>query len=293
MTLDQLLAFQTVARTGSFARASAVLHKSQPAVSKLVQNLEASLGVALFDRSAYRARLTDAGALFAERAASLLADKDALESFGRGLAQNGEPVIRLVLEAVVPLPPVLDVLRQVQATHPAVRYELRTERMAGAIESLREDAADLAITYGMDTRGLVVAPFRTVRIIPVARRDHPVARAGAPVPAAVLRRHAQVVLRDSARGELAQAINVLDGGLRWTVTDVVAKLQIIEAGMGWGGLPGHLVAPRLADGSLVALEVEEFEVEQIELSIVRRSDREPGPVARALWAAAVAADRER
>jgi hypothetical protein len=38
-----------------------------------------------------------------------------------------------------------------------------------------------------------------VRIIPVVRRDHPLARAGAPVPSALLKEHAQVVLRDSAR----------------------------------------------------------------------------------------------
>ncbi len=37
MTLDQLLAFSTVASLGSFAAAAAKLHKSQPAISKLVQ----------------------------------------------------------------------------------------------------------------------------------------------------------------------------------------------------------------------------------------------------------------
>lgn len=285
MTLDQLIAFHAVASLGTFAAAAAELHKSQPAISKLVQNLEAELGLVLFDRTAYRATLTDAGKLFFERAAQLVQESEALRNFGAALAGGGEPVVRLVLEAVTPLDPVLDVLREVQTLFPAVRYELRTERLAGAMEALRDASADLAITssHGIDRKTMVGQRFRDVRIIPVARHDHPLARAGSPVPTALWRQHAQVVLRDSARGELRHSMNVLEGGLRWTVTDVTAKQQIIEAGMGWGGMPEHLVAAALRDGTLVALTVREFDVTLIELFTLRRIDRVPGPVAQALW----------
>ena len=285
MTLDQLLAFNAVASLGTFAAAATQLHKSQPAISKLVQNLEAELGVTLFDRSVYRATLTDAGKLFFERAARVVADTVALRDFGIVLGGGGEPVVRLALEAVTPLAPVLEVLREVQTLFPAVRYELRTERLAGALEALQDASADLVIasTRGMDRRTMTAQHFRDVRIVPVVRHDHVLARAGAPVPAALLREHAQVVLRDSARGELTQTMNVLEGGLRWTVTDVTAKLQIIEAGLGWGGLPEHVVAPGLRDGTLRALTIGEFEVAAIRLFTLRRQDRTQGPVAEALW----------
>src|SRR4051812_9344336 len=154
MTLDQLLAFHATASLGTFAAAAAELHKSQPAISKLVQNLEAELGLTLFDRSAYRATLTDAGRVFFERAAQVVAETEALRSFGLALAGGGEPVVRLVLEAVTPLEPVLQVIREVQSLFPSVRYELRTERLAGALEALRDSSADLVIssTQGMDRR---------------------------------------------------------------------------------------------------------------------------------------------
>jgi DNA-binding transcriptional LysR family regulator len=126
-------------------------------------------------------------------------------------------------------------------------------------------------------------PFHPVRILPVARHDHPLARVAPPVPGALLRQYAQVVLRDSARGELKQNVNVLEGGLRWSVTDVAAKLEIIHAGMGWGGLPEHVVADALRAGSLRALEVREFDVRVIELVALRRLDHAPGPAAEALW----------
>lgn len=291
MTLDQLVAFHAVATRGGFSAAAQHLHKSQPAVTKLVQNLEAALGIVLFDRTSYRATLTDAGRLFLERTEGLLSGAEALRRFGLALGGVAEPVVRLVLEAITPLPRVLAALREVQARFPAVRFELRTERLTGALEALRDASADLVITngHGIDARAELAQPFAAVRIVPVAHRDHPLAAIAGPVPAAELRQHAQVVLTDSTRGELTQTLNVLDAGLQWTVTDVAAKLEIIETGLGWGGLPEHVVASRLAAGTLAALEVREFDVHTIELFAIRRRDEPMGPVTGALWSRLAAA----
>lgn len=285
VTLDQLLAFQAVATRGGFSAASAHLHKSQPAITKLVQNLEEELGVVLFDRSSYRAALTDAGRLFLERAESLLLRSDALYRYGRQLGGAAEVVVRLVLEAVTPLPCLLAALRETRARFPEVRYELRSERLTGVLEALNEGAADLVIggRHGLDLQTMVAQPYGEVRIVPVVHRDHPLAAIPGPVPAAELRQHAQVVLTDSTRGELTQTMNVLDGGLQWTVTDVASKLEIIEAGLGWGGLPAHVVAAPIAAGRLAALDVREFAVGSLELFTIRLRDEPMGPVVEALW----------
>jgi DNA-binding transcriptional LysR family regulator len=197
-----------------------------------------------------------------------------------------EPVLRLVLEAITPLERIMTVLREIQRRYPAVRIELRTERMAGVLEALKERSAELVVSskQGLDARTMEAQRFSEVRILPVVRHDHPLARAGAPVPAALLRQHAQVVLRDSARGDLAHNVNILEAGLRWSVTDLTAKLEIIQAGMGWGGMPEHMVAAALARGALVELDVREFDVDVIELFTMRRRDRPAGTVAQALWA---------
>ena len=267
MTLDQLEAFHAVATRGGFSAASAHLHKSQPAISKLVQNLEAELGVALFDRASYRASLTDAGKLFLERTEGVLRGAEGLWQFGRALGGAVEPVVRLVVEAVAPLAPVVEALREVKLRFPWVRYELRTERLSGPLEALRDRSADLAISsaHGVDPGAMIARPFCSVRVIPVAHRDHPLAAHTGPVPAAALREHPQVVLRDSTRGEITQVpnVNVLENGVRWTVTDLTAKLELIEAGLGWGGLPEHVVAGPLRAGTLVALDVAEFAVSVI------------------------------
>ncbi len=287
MTFDQLDAFHAVATRGTFAAAAKALHKSQPAVTKLVQNLEGELEVELFDRAAYRATLTEAGRRFLERAAQLVSDTASLTRYGRALGRGGEARVRLVIEAITPLRRVLSAISRVRAAFPLVRFELRTERLAGATEALARDDADLVIaTAGARVpREMDAAPFASVRVVPVVRRDHPLARAGSPAPLAVLREHPQVVLTDSARDEHARApaINVIEGGLRWTVTDVTAKKQIIEAGLGWGGLPEHLVRAAIRKGKLAALSVRQFETEVIRLVALRHAERAHGPVALALW----------
>jgi DNA-binding transcriptional LysR family regulator len=285
MTYDQLVAFLAVAGEGTFTAASAALHKSQPAVSKLVRNLEDELGVQLFDREQYRATLTDAGRLFHEHAASVIESSEALKTFGMQLAGRIEPIVRLAVEAVTPLGPIMQILRAVQERYPAVRIELTTERLAGAADALREERAHLAVAtkLGIDTAKLELAHFGIVRILPVVRFDHPLAACGVPVPRALLRAHAQIVLRDSAQGADSPSLNVVEGVVRWTVTDVAAKKEAILAGMGWGGLPEHVVADALASGELVVLDVPEFEVGVMELFAMRRRDRAHGVVVSALW----------
>lgn len=286
MTLDQLVAFVAVASQGTFSAASSALHKTQPAVSKLVRNLEAELGLVLFDRSAYRPRLTDAGQRFYARTLAVVAETEALRSFGLRLAGTPEPVVRLVVEAITPLSVVVPVLQRVRARFPSVRYQLRTERRGGVLEALADDEADLVVTSleGTDRRRMSLQPLCTVRIVPVARFDHPLATAPSPVPPQLLREHPQIVLRDSGRGESTTDVNVLPGGQHWTVTDVAAKRELIAAGMGWGGLPEHAVVDALRRRELVRLDVREFEVDAVELSTLRRRDRAPGVVAEALWA---------
>jgi DNA-binding transcriptional LysR family regulator len=285
MTFDQLVAFLAVAREGSFTAASASLHKSQPAVSKLVRNLEDELGVELFDRGSYRAALSDAGRLFYERAAAVVEETDALRSFGMELGGKIEPIVRLAIEAAAPLAPIMTVLRDVRERFPAVRLELSTERLAGAADALHEERADLVVAtrLGVRSEKVEAAHFCSVRIVPLARFDHPLATCGVPIPPVLLRTHPQIVLRDSARGSDSPSLNVLEGGLRWSVTDVAAKRDIILAGMGWGGLPEHVAAGDLADGVLVALQVPAFEVGAMEVFTMRRRDRAHGVVARALW----------
>lgn len=59
--LQRLATFEAAARLGSFSAAGRELGLAQPAVTRQIQALEHALGIALFERSANRSTLTDAG----------------------------------------------------------------------------------------------------------------------------------------------------------------------------------------------------------------------------------------
>ena len=61
LTLDQMRALVVVAEAGSFSAAARRLGRVQSAISQSIQTMEATLGVALFDRSTRTPALTEAG----------------------------------------------------------------------------------------------------------------------------------------------------------------------------------------------------------------------------------------
>lgn len=285
MTLDQLAAFVAVVREGTITAAAAALHKSQPAVSKLVSNLEGELGVPLLDRSGYRPTLTDEGQVFFDRAASLTEDAGALRQLGENLRQSPERRVRLTLDAITPLAPVLEVLVRVRRQFPSVRIELDVGGWTGATAAILGGDADLAIASGVlpDTPRVVARPFPSVAIAAVVRRNHVLAETKGPVPSALLRQHPQVVLADPTGADSSTSLNVLPGGLTWRVTELHAKKQIIEAGLGWGGLPEHLVETEIASGQLQRIDVCAFEAHSMSLHVLRRKSRAKRIVTNTLW----------
>ena len=61
LTLDALVVLDAIDRRGSFAAAAEELHRVPSAITYSVRQLEAGLGIEVFDRRGHRAVLTPAG----------------------------------------------------------------------------------------------------------------------------------------------------------------------------------------------------------------------------------------
>ena len=116
--------FVRVAESGSFSRAGRDLGLSQPSVSRIVGELEARLGTTLLLRSTRRITLTDAGALFVDRARAVLADLEDAEDAARGI-DSLRGTIRLALPVIYGTRGIIPRLKEFLALHPLLQVEIK------------------------------------------------------------------------------------------------------------------------------------------------------------------------
>ena len=97
LELRLLRYFVAVAEELHFARAAERLGVEQSPVSRAMRNLEATLGVQLFDRSAHQTRLTWAGQVFLGECRRVLATVEQAVSAAKAAAQGYQGYLRIAI----------------------------------------------------------------------------------------------------------------------------------------------------------------------------------------------------
>src|SRR5690606_16105189 len=110
ITPELLYMVDTIARHGSFAKAARELGKVPSAVTYAVRKLEDALDVLLFDRSGHRARLTPAGETLLQDGRQVLQSLEALAGRVKRVATGWELELRVAVSAVLPWPPLYDLV---------------------------------------------------------------------------------------------------------------------------------------------------------------------------------------
>jgi DNA-binding transcriptional LysR family regulator len=283
LTLDQLRLFLAVLDSGGFSAASRSLRRAQSAVSYGIANLERQLGVTLFDRSARKPALTPAGEELAAEARAVCAQVDRLRAKAHGIAEGVEPRLAVAVDHVFPLPALVAALRAFSETFPTVSLTLHTEVLGAVAEQVASGACSVGIGAAVPRwpEGVERRPLARVTMLHVAVKAHPLARLRGPLPSRVVRDHVQIVLADRSRLTSDFEIGVFSRR-RWRVLDLTAKHALLRAGLGWGGMPLHVVADDLAKKRLVRLHIEEAGAPTFEaiLFALHRTAEPPGPAAR-------------
>lgn len=99
MDLRDLRYFETIAELQHVGRASAKLHRTQPALTSSVRRLEEDCGAALFEKSGRGIRLTDAGKVLLKWAQRMRFD---IEDAKRELSAIGQGLVGHVRIGIVP-----------------------------------------------------------------------------------------------------------------------------------------------------------------------------------------------
>lgn len=147
MDMRQLRYFLHIAETGSFSRASEILHVAQPSLSQHVRALEEELGVKLLTRHARGAAPTEFGLMLCEHARTILREVDLAKQVVRTAAESpaGEVMVGLPTSACRGITtPLADAVR---SRHPNISLHI-VEAMSGSLDEwIQSGRLNLALLY--------------------------------------------------------------------------------------------------------------------------------------------------
>lgn len=279
-TFDQLRIFLAIVETGSFAAAGRRLGRAVSVISYGIANLEAQLGVLLFEREGTRKpRLTIAGRAVLAEVRAVSQGMDGLRAKVKGLLDGLEAEVNLAVDVMLPAARLSAVLRLFAVEYPTVTLRLHVEALGAVTALVLDQKAVVGISgpLAAGVEGVDCIAAGAVPMIPVAAPDHPLARMNRIAPGAG-RDHVQLVLTDRSPLTEGQDYSVLSPRT-WRLADLGAKHALLREGIGWGNMPLPLVEGDLATGALVRLAMPDHLGGMYRFAGVWRRDIPPGPAA--------------
>ncbi|MER8549737.1 LysR family transcriptional regulator [Mesorhizobium sp. M1169] len=278
-TLDQLQILVAVAETGSFSAAGRKLNRAQSVISYAIANLEAQLGLKLFEREGTREpQLTDVGKATLEDARRMVGVLQRIRSRVDGYRQGLEAEVTLSVDVTLPSPVLVRVLKAFEAQFPAVTLRLHIGSLGLILDHVVGGQADLGIGGLLGETDVNLLRIGFFSLVPAAAPDHPLALLPRPVALEDVREHIQLVVSDQSERTRGRDYGVF-AYRTWRLTDVRTKHVLMREGLGWGGLPRWLIADDLANGRLVELDLEPYSEVRSPLYAMHRADRSPKPAA--------------
>jgi len=155
--LRHLVYFREVARRLHFRKAAEALGVAQPALSRQIAQLEASLGVRLLNRSSRKVELTPAGSAFLERIEPVLATLQRVPADMKAVAEGRVGRLRVAFTGLAMATVLPDILRGFHRQFPGIRLELNESPTSLQLAALQAGEIDCGFFHpdgpspGIDT----------------------------------------------------------------------------------------------------------------------------------------------
>lgn len=176
MDANSLKTFVAVAEAGSITRAADLLGRSQPTISRIIQDMEAKLGFSLLTREGRTAQLTEEGLVFEEEARRFLAAFDELEYRARDIAGGRPRALNIASTAAIGNGILPDVVARLPEASLPSEIQLAQFFPEIVAQELRAGRADLGFcSLPVDLRALRILRVFSSDIVLALREDDPLA----------------------------------------------------------------------------------------------------------------------
>ncbi|MCI2254916.1 LysR family transcriptional regulator [Domibacillus sp. PGB-M46] len=145
MDIKHLQYFIEVSNFNSFSKAADHLFITQPTISKMIKNLEAELGVELFDRSRKKLVLTDAGKILLEQAKLVNKAFGNLETELDNLLELKTGHIRIGLPPIFDAHFFLKVVGLFHEKYPGITFQLKEEGSKSIEDAVEQNELDVGV----------------------------------------------------------------------------------------------------------------------------------------------------
>ena len=248
LDLISLRLFVTVIEESSITRAAAREHITASAVSKRLSELEAQLGVQLFERHSTGVHPTAAGRALEADARSMFAALERMQTLAADYASGVRGEVRLYANASSIVDTLPDELRRFSRRHPHIQIRMDEGRSTEVVEAVTTGRADVGIFVpNIPAPELEVVPYRKVSLVLVTPAEHALAK------------HERIAFAEAAHGyefvTLSEGSSIgtrirsaaANMGIAYRtamqVTTFEAMRRMVQAGMGIGILPESCSSP--------------------------------------------------
>jgi len=283
VSLDQLRTFVAAVDEGSFSAAARKLNRVQSAVSGWVAGLEAQTGVTLFDRSGRFPKLTPEGVLLLADARNIVSGVDKLKARAKLMTGGMEAELSVVVDVFFPTEVISRAAKEFAERFPITPLRLFVEGLGAGYEPVLDGRCSLGILGALPVPfpSLVSERLGEISLVMVAAAEHPLSAVEGRIPREELGKHIQLVLTDRSQLMAGRDYGVVSPST-WRLADLSTKHAFLKQGLGWGGMPLHMVEQDVAEGRLVILDVDEVPMAgmQITTSAFHLAAAPPGPAGR-------------
>ncbi|WP_338364534.1 LysR family transcriptional regulator [uncultured Pseudoalteromonas sp.] len=284
MKLNQLQILDAIVQSASLSGAAQKLHKSQPALTLAIKNLEAKIGFELLDRTKYRLQLTEKGRVFHREAQQLLHANDELAQLAKELALGNEPQYRICYEQICHKDSYNEIISNTFRLFKRTEFNLTSGKRFVSLEQVNSGQVELGIGPWFDlfhaTGHLESLPIGKLNIGIIASTN----KYPKHMTFNELQNYPCLAMFESDLSIDSDKLSYSKGSALMKIDDVTNLKSFLLAGAGWAMMNIDYCAPEIEAGLLQQIHINDREDEfGIEVRAFRRDAIHHGPVARSIW----------
>jgi LysR family transcriptional regulator, nitrogen assimilation regulatory protein len=266
MDVRQLRYFLSVAKFRSFSRAAVDLNVAQPALSHHVANLEAELGVKLFERSTKGVTPTECGETLMRHAETIIRQVSQAAIDVKTTSAHPSGIVTIGLPTSISIGLTVPLLHEVERRYPAISLRINENHSGFLSEWVLAGRLDMAVLFDIDGD----APFDLIPLLEeqlyFVSAPGSFIKGRSSIELHELRGN-KLVLTGSSHGlrhaiDRYSAFSSLDVDVKTEIDSLVAIKQLVASGYGNSILPWCAIQQECAAGQLLAVPIEKPRIER-------------------------------